>query len=476
VVHNGQRVGSDFLQLDPGRAPARGRSQWLARQIRDGILDGRLVAGDPLPPTRALAADLGWSRGVIVEAYRRLRDEGLVSGRFRAGTTITTPVGRRYTVPVDPPDAVVTARAAEVLDLSPGVPDLTRFPVAAWLRAEREVLGGPRQQILRYGDPAGEAPLRNELARWLATNRGTRATPDDIIIVAGVAQALAITATVLVRRGHTAVGVEDPGSAGARDELAHWGLTPAAVPVDDGGLVSATLAGRGIRAVLTTPAHQYPTGVVLSPDRRRELLGWARATGGLVIEDDYDAEHRYDRAPVPALQASAPDHVLYTGSVSKTLAPAVRLGWLIAPAALREELVAAKFASDIACPTVTQLTVARLLAGGTYDAHLRRSRHHQRTRRDVILTHLRAAIPDADIRGIAAGLHLLVTFPGRSLDDRGLARLLSEDGVIAEPLSPHRISPGPPGLILGYAALAAGPLSRAVGLIRRRLDALSAAP
>ena len=461
-------AGSDFLQLDPRTAPARGRGQWLAHQIRHAVLERRLSPGDLLPPTRVLAGDLGWSRGVVVEAYRRLHDEGLVSGRSRAGTAVTSGIGgtvrvteRRWIEPARTP--------AEILDLLPGVPDLTRFPVAAWLRAEREVLNGPRQSTLRYGHPAGEPALRSELARWLATNRGVDAVPDDILVVSGVAQALAIVAAVLTRRGHTAIAVEDPGSAGARDELAYWGLAPVPVPVDADGLVAQDLTRRDVGLVLATPAHQYPTGVVLSPGRRRELIRLASDGDGLVIEDDYDAEHRYDRAPVPALQASAPDHVLYTGSVSKTLAPAVRLGWLVAPPRLRDELVAAKYAFDIASPSIPQLVLAKLLADGTYDTHIRRARRHQRHRRDALLAALRAAVPDADIAGVAAGLHLLATFPTRVLDDRQLARDLRLDGVLVEPLSPHRVEPGPPGLILGYASLAAGRLTTAAQIIGRRL-------
>jgi GntR family transcriptional regulator/MocR family aminotransferase len=244
------------------------------------------------------------------------------------------------------------------------------------------------------------------------------------------------------------VAVEDPGSRGTRDELAHWGLRPVPVPVDDEGLRVDRLAATGLQTVLLTPAHQFPTGVVLSPARRRALL----ALSGLVIEDDYDAEHRYDRAPVAALQASAPERVAYAGSVSKSLAPGMRLGWLIAPRPLHADLVTAKHASDLGNPALPQLIFARLLAGGDYERHLRTVRRRQVRRRDALLHGLREHLPQARVEGVAAGLHLLITLPGPA-DDTALARRLEEAGVRVHPLSWHRLLDGPPGLVLGYAAL-----------------------
>jgi GntR family transcriptional regulator/MocR family aminotransferase len=339
------------------------------------------------------------------------------------------------------------------LDLSPGVPDLSAFPRAAWLRAERAVLSRASATDLGYGDPRGNARLRQELATWLARTRGVRTDPDGLVVVAGVAQSLALLSQVLRARGTTAIGVEDPGSRGARDELAHWGLQPVAVRVDDHGLVVAELVETGARAVLLTPAHQFPTGVVLAPHRRRALLDWAAQAGGVAIEDDYDAEHRYDRAPVPALQASAPDHVAHTGSTSKTLAPGLRLGWLIPPAHLDADVVAAKHASDLGSPALPQLVLAALLAGGDYDRHLRLVRTRQRARRDAVLAALREHLPTARVEGVAAGLHLLLTLPEHAdVDDADLAAQVRQAGVLVHPLSWHRQRPGPPGLVLGYAA------------------------
>ncbi|WP_433260010.1 PLP-dependent aminotransferase family protein [Actinosynnema sp. CS-041913] len=466
--------GADFLQLRPAAAPAKGLTSWLTDAVRTAISDGRLGAGARLPATRLLADELGVSRGVVVEAYRRLADEGLVSARTGVGTVVTPPgpAGRAAAGLATPAvDAVgpllPLARSAE-LDLSPGVPDLAAFPRAAWLRAERAVLTRTGAADLGYGDPRGLPWLRAELAARLARVRGVRADPDDIIVVAGVAQSLALLAHLLHRRGTVAIAVEEPGSRGARDELVHWGLTPTPVPVDGLGLRVDELARTGLDTVLLTPAHQFPTGVVMAPRRRRELLDWA--ADGLVIEDDYDAEYRYDRAPVPAIQASAPDRVAYTGSVSKTLAPGMRLGWLIPPRDLHADLVAAKHASDLGSPALPQLVLAQLIASGELDRHIRLVRTRHRARRDALLAGLARHLPAVEVQGAAAGLHLLITFAD-DLDDTDLADRIRAAGVRVHPLSWHRQRPGPPGLVLGYAAHSPGQLheaARRIGEVVRR--------
>jgi GntR family transcriptional regulator/MocR family aminotransferase len=234
--------------------------------------------------------------------------------------------------------------------------------------------------------------------------------------------------------------------------MRHWGLRTAPVAVDDEGLDVEALERSGLETAVVTPAHQFPTGVVLSPRRRRALLEWARADR-LVIEDDYDAEHRYDRAPVRALQASAPEHVAHTGSTSKTLAPGLRLGWLVPPRRLHAELVEARHASDLGSPALPQLVLAHLLGSGAYDRHLRAVRRRQRSRRDAVVGALAAHLPSARVEGVAAGLHLLVTFPAHTgLDDTALAEAAARGGVVVHPLSWHRQRPGPAGLVLGYAA------------------------
>jgi len=469
--------GADFLQLSPAEAPARGLTGWLVGAIRAAIIDGRLAAGTSLPATRLLAGDLGISRGVVVEAYQQLADEGLVSGRPGTGTRVSglppRPVRQKKDLP-RPGRAGATVlpqpwRARAELDLSPGVPDLSGFPRAAWLRAERSVLDQASVAELGYGDPRGGAGLRRELAGWLARTRGLRAAADDIIIVSGVAQALALLAQWLNAHGTSRIAVEDPGSLGAREQLIYWGLATVPVPVDEHGFRVGDLAGRDLRAALLTPAHQFPTGAVLAPQRRRELLDWAVAADAVIIEDDYDAEYRYDRAPVPALQTAAPDHVAYAGTTSKTLAPGMRLGWLVPPARLHADLVEAKHAADLGSPALPQLVLARLIATGELERHIRGVRKRQRSRRDALLGELRSLLPQARVQGVPAGLHLLVTFPALDTDDIELAERIHRAGVLVHPLSWHRQLAGPPGLVLGYAAHTPDQLREAARRIARTL-------
>jgi GntR family transcriptional regulator/MocR family aminotransferase len=506
--------GTDFLQLDPAVAPVRGLTTWLADQLRAAIIDGRLRTGTALPATRILADELDVSRGIVVEAYQRLKDEGMVRARHGAGTVVT---GRPAAEPAatepaatepaatEPaatgsaatgsaatgqsgaghattaPAATATVsflprrwRADAEIDLSPGVPDLSGFPRAAWLRAERTVLNQASAADLGYGDPSGSDRLRHELSGWLARARGLRARPEDIIIVTGVAQALALLAQWLRDHGRPLIAVEDPGSRGARDELAYWGLKPVPVSVDERGLRADELAHHGgdARSVLLTPAHQFPTGVVLAPERRHDLLTWAAAADAVIIEDDYDAEYRYDRTPVPAMQASAPGHVAYTGSVSKTLAPGLRLGWLIPPAALHADLVTAKHASDLGSPALPQLVLAQLIASGDLEQHIRHARRRQRGRRDVLLAAVREHLPGAQVQGIAAGLHVLITFPGLAgqVRDSDLADRIREAGVLVQPLSVHGARNEVPSLVMGYAAHTADQLRTAVSRIGQVLS------
>ncbi|MCX4782389.1 PLP-dependent aminotransferase family protein [Streptomyces sp. NBC_01264] len=492
-------AGSDFLQLDIGRAPAGGRTEWLADRLRAAIADGRLAVGSRLPASRVLAAELGVSRGLVTEAYQRLAETGQVAGRGRAGTVVVAaPVTER--LPRSGPARSGTARsgvpdragpftpgprgglvdalraAPSRIDLSPGAPDLTAFPRTAWLQAERRVLAELTPADFGYGNPQGAPALREAIVGWLALNRGIRAAPDEVVVVAGVAQALGLLAQVLRAEGVRRVAVEDPGSLGARQQLVHGGMELLPVPVDAGGIETAALTAGPAQAVVLTPAHQFPTGVVLDGERRRELLGWA-AAGGVVIEDDYDAEHRYDRAPVPALRALLPDAVCYTGSVSKLLAPALRLGWLLVPPRRLDAVIEAKRYADLGNPVLAQLVLARLMASGELERHLRFVRRRHRARRDAMLRAIGAELPGARVHGAAAGLHLMVTFDGEptglaGLDDTALAAAALDLGVKAHPLSWHRVTPGAPGLVLGYAAGTAGEIEEGVAVIGTALRRL----
>lgn len=466
--------GADFLQLSIRDAPPGGLADWLARRLRDAIADGRLPLGSKLPASRVLAAELRVSRGVVTEAYQRLTEDGHVAGRGRNGTIVVATgvaaakkaagaaggfAGRRAGALFDKApgaDAFDWLRAVPArIDLTPGRPDLAAFPRTAWLRAERSVLNDLSPAAFGYSDPRGTAALRHAIAGWLARSRGIRADPAEVIIVNGVAQALGLLAQVLRAEGIGEVAVEDPGSLGTRQHLQNWGLRTPPVPVDAGGLRVDHLAASGAPAVLLTPAHQFPTGVVLDGERRRELIRWA-GHGGLIIEDDYDAEHRYDRPPVPALRSMLAEQVCYTGSVSKLLAPALRVGWMLAPARYTGALVAAKRNADLGNSVLPQLVLARLIESGELERQLRFLRGRHRRRRDAMIEAIAACLPHATVHGAAAGLHLTITFDdcraGTSLADTSLAAAAISRGVKVQPLSWHCQRSHRPGLVLGYAA------------------------
>ncbi|MFD3617912.1 PLP-dependent aminotransferase family protein [Streptomyces sp. NPDC058676] len=483
--------GSDFLQLDAGDASGAGKAEWLATRLRQAIADGRLAVGSRLPPTRVLAGELRVSRGVVTEAYRRLTEDGHVEGRRRGGTVVVAapavpppapPTGRTGAVDDAVPgtlfvgepgaevfDALRAVRAR--VDFTPGQPDLAAFPRTAWLRAERAVLTDLSAEHLGYGDPRGAPQLRRAVARWLARSRGIRVEADEVLIVAGTAQALTLLHPVLRAAGIDSVAVEDPGSLGTRQHLLNGALATPPVPVDDDGVRVDALRATGARAALLTPAHQFPTGVVMSGERRRELLRWAEE-GGLIVEDDYDAEHRYDRPPVPALRALLADHVCYAGSVSKLLAPALRIGWLVPPPRYRDALTEAKRFTDLGNAVLPQLVLARLMDSGDLERHLRLLRGRHRRRRDAMIDAIAAHLPGATVHGAAAGLHLTVTYTPQ-VPDTELAAAALARGVKCQPLSWHRQLPGRPGLVLGYAATPPGAMAEGVAALGEALRALS---
>ena len=480
------KPGSDFLQLSIGDAPAGGRADWLARQLRLAVSDGRLPVGTRLPASRVLAAELGVSRGVVTEAYQRLSEDGHVAGRGRAGTMVAAapaappaPPGPPAAPPpgdlfsADPGAAIFDSmRAAPArMDLSPGLPDLAAFPRAAWLRAERAVLDQLAPADLAYGDPRGMPALRQAVAGWLARTRGIRADPAEVIITTGVSQAIGLLSQVLRADGITAVAVEEPGSLGVRQHLRNWQLDTPPVAVDAEGLRVDRLRATGARAVMVTPAHQFPTGAVLSGPRRHELMAWAR-DGGLVIEDDYDAEHRYDRPPVPALRGMLAGQVCYAGSVSKLLAPALRLGWVLPPPQYRTPLMTAKRNADLGNAALPQLVLARLIDSGELERQLRFLRRRHRRRRDAMIEAIGTHLPGAVVHGAAAGLHLMITFPGAGFADTALASAALARGVKVQPLSWHSQLPGEPGLILGYAARPPAEIAEAVAILGDTADLL----
>ncbi|NUP46046.1 MAG: PLP-dependent aminotransferase family protein [Catenulispora sp.] len=434
----------------------------LVAGLRDGIRAGRVAGGTVLPPSRQLAAELRLSRGIVVEAYQQLVAEGYLLSRAGAGTWVAS--GHAVGENAAPP-AAETAAEAE-FDLTPGRPDLAAFPRTAWVAALRRVLSDLPHADLGYGDPGGVPRFREEIAGYLRRVRAADATPDRVVAINGSAHGLALGLQTLYERGHRVLAVEDPSADRPRGLMAASGMKLIGVPVDEHGLVVAELRRTEATVVFAGPAHQYPTGVVLAPARRAELIAWARAVDGTILEDDYDAEFRYDREPVGCLQGMAPDRVLYLGTTSKSLAPSLRLGWAVAPPALCARMRALRQQSDLGGSVLDHLAMSHLIAQGAYDRHLRAVRRRYRQRRDALLTGLAEELPRWKVRGVAAGLHVLVDLPEGS-DEDALAMAAEARGVRVQPLGPLRFAPGPPGLVLGYAGLAPGRLAEAA----RRLGA-----
>jgi GntR family transcriptional regulator/MocR family aminotransferase len=398
---SGTSSGPELL-LTLDRAAAEPLHRQLCDGLRAAIRTGRLTPQTRMPSTRVLAADLGVSRRLVVDAYSQLVAEGFLLSRHGSGTRVATV------------DAATTPRRAETtrrydIDFLPGSPDLGSFPRNAWLRALRQGLAEIGSESLGYVDPQGLPAARTAVADYLRRTRGVQADAQHVVLCSGATQAIALLARVL-QDSELPLAMEDPGFWLHRMVLRHNGIDPTVVPIDEDGIDVAALAHSGARAVLSTPAHQSPTGVVLSAARRTALVEWARA-GHLVIEDDYDAEYRYDRAPVGALQGIAPDRVIYIGSTSKTLAPGLRIGWMVMPPQLVGAATLAKSLADTGSSVMDQIAFGQLLNSGGYDRHLRQMRRRYLTRRNALLDALARHLPEATVLGAAAGVHLTVRFP-----------------------------------------------------------------
>jgi GntR family transcriptional regulator / MocR family aminotransferase len=432
----------------------------LETALRDAVQAGRLRPGTRLPATRALAADLGIARNTVADAYGQLVAEGWLTARTGSGTWVTQhPVPARGEPGSHRPD-VTPPR----YDLRPGVPDLSAFPRRAWLAAERKALSGAPDHVLGYPDPRGLPQLRMALADYLARARGVSVSPSRVVVCAGFAQGLALLCHVLRARGAATLATEACSHPGHRLIAEAHGLRLISLPVDADGAVPGGLSAGGPRAsglgaggrdaaeaVLLTPAHQFPLGVTLRPERRRAIVEWAVDTGGLVIEDDYDGEFRYDRQPVGAMQALAPEHVVYAGTASKSLMPGLRLGWLVLPSALVDEVVTAKEATGGLTGSPDQLTLAEFISSGGYDRQIRHARLAYRRRRDRLVAALRRQVPHARVTGIAAGLHALVELAGPDSEDDVTARA-ARHGLAVEGLGQYRAAGQyTPALVIGYA-------------------------
>ena len=421
----------------------------LETALRDAVRTGRLGPGTRLPSSRALAADLGVARNTVAEAYSQLVAEGWLTAERGSSTRVAS---RPAAVPAGPPAAAALRRAFRY-DLRPGVPDVSAFPRSAWLAAARRALLAAPAGALGYGDPRGHPELRQALAGYLARARGVRASPGRIVVCSGFTQGLALLSQVLRARGGNALAVEEYSLPSLRATAGAAGLNLIPLPVDGRG--AAVHEAGAADAILCTPAHQFPLGAALAPQRRTVAVDWARATGGLVIEDDYDGEFRYDRQPVGAMQALAPEHVVYGGSASKSLAPAFRLGWLVLPAHLVDDVAAARELADGPGSRLDQLTLAEFIASGGYDRHVRRARLAYRRRRDHLVAALRAVAPQVRVTGIAAGLHVLCELPpgpDATAAEQDVVARAAARGLAVAPLAPYRVmgQHDRPALIVGY--------------------------
>ena len=443
------------LAIDLDRNGRNALHRQIEASIRGRIRSGALPVGVALPPTRALAAELGVTRGVVVEAYAQLVAEGYLTSRS-GGYTQVAPAAAAVSPGAAPGSGrpAPARRDRPVVDFGYGRGNVAAFPRAAWLRSVRRVLTQAADERLGYLDGRGAVELRSALAAYLNRVRGTNADPETIVITSGYAQAAALLMGVLAARGAKTVAVEDPSASDdARPIAQALGLNVAGVPVDDDGVRVDAVAELDADVLILTPSHQWPTGGVLSPRARAAVLGWAQRTGALVLEDDYDAEYRYDRAPVGAMQGLDPHRVAYAGTASKTLAPGFRLGWLILPRDLVEPFAEAKLLADRGSPILDQLTFADFLSRGEFDRHLRRMRPVYRARRDALLTALAQHLPELRPAGIAAGLHLVAWLP-QDLEEATVIAAAARAGVAVAGVSPYRLSPAPRGgLIFGYSNL-----------------------
>src|SRR3954451_11590833 len=428
----------------------------LMDALRQAVRTGRLAPGTRLPSSRALAAALGIARNTVADAYAELIAEGWLTAQHGSGTRVATRAEPRRAAAAVPTTRPSSRRAT--YGLLPGSPNLAEFPRTQWLIAARHALTAAPHDAFGYGDALGRVELRTVLADYLARARGVYAEPERIVICSGFHHGLMLMAQALRTRRVRAVAVESYGFAVYRDLLSSAGLRTPPLYVDENGARTGDLAQmNGVGAVLLTPAHQYPTGVELRPDRRATAVDWARATGGVILEDDYDGEFRYDRQPVGALQGRDPERVVYFGSASKSLAPGLRLAWMVVPEGLVPDIVAAKGNINWSS-TLDQLTLTEFIASGAYDRHVRSMRLGYRRRRDELVAALAQRAPAIRVTGIAAGLQAVVELPRGT--ERSVVQSAARERLAVSGMSEFRYEavdsgwrlPERDALVIGYAA------------------------
>jgi GntR family transcriptional regulator/MocR family aminotransferase len=446
------------------RRPGETLRTALERTLRDAIREGSLRPGARLSSSRALAEQLGVSRGVVSDAYAELQAQGFV-GTLPRQAPVVAAIRPAPSSPRSARSRPMSASAPPPpprFDLTPTTPDVTLFNRRRWAQALTTALRSLPDAAFDYGDPEGDLELRAILGDELGRTRGVICDPEQVLITQGAAQALDLVLRVLRARGAGSITVEDPSLDRQHAQISALGLRINGQPTDADGLIVDDLRGD---AVIVCPAHQFPTGAVLSPARRRALIDFSHRTGALIVEDDYDAEFRYDRAPVRALQGLAPDRVLYVGTTSKTLAPALRLGWLVAPPQLIQELRATKALLDDASPTLDQRALALLIEHGHYQRQVRRARGVYCARRDRLVSELKRALPELAITGAAAGLHLAIELP-EGADDRAVRDAARERGVLVHSFSQYAVDGHTrPGLAIGYGRLHLDAIAPAVATL-----------
>jgi GntR family transcriptional regulator/MocR family aminotransferase len=439
-----------LLRLDRGSGqPLRFQ---LETTLREAIRSGRLPGGERLPSSRELARELGVSRGLVQECYSQLLSEGYLTSQTGSATRVAAGA-------YQPPPGPSRRRQPSprlIADFRDGVPDLASFPRGDWVWATRKACASVASADLDYGDPRGSRVLREVLAGYLRRVRAADAHADRVIVSTGFAQGLILVLRALAGAGVRCVAFEDPGYGTAETSetlraASAMGLRAAHVPVDNLGIDVAALAASGAQAVVVTPAHQAPTGVVLAAQRRHALLDWASGQDAYVVEDDYDSEFRYDKEPVGALQGLAPGRVFTIGTASKALAPAMRLGWVLAPAPLADAVAAQKQLSDRGSAMLDQLALAALLESGRYDRHLRRMRTVYAGRRAALIAALARHAPRIRLTGLAAGFHAVAHLPA-SADEQAVTAAARERLVGLYGMSGHRAfgAATPPQLVLGF--------------------------
>ncbi|MDQ3611590.1 MAG: PLP-dependent aminotransferase family protein [Actinomycetota bacterium] len=454
-----------------GPVPLRVR---LTNALRDAVRSGRVAPGSTLPSSRVLARDLGVSRGVVTEAYAQLAAEGFVRSRPGAGTTVTSP--GVHTASVSTLSHARPTLAPGTIDLRPGLPDLSSFPRQQWAAAVRDTLRDLPAPRLGYTEPWGALALREQLSQYLARVRGASVHPESVVVTTGATQGISLIAQLLRRRGHRYVAVEDPSNAIQRRLLTELGLSVVDVPVDWQGLAVDVLAASPARVVICTPAHQYPTGVVMSASRREQLCRWAQEQDALIVEDDYDSEFSYGPVVEACLQGVVPQHVALLGSVSKSLAPALRLGWIVAPPSLLMALRQAKSHADFGSNFLEQEVLAELIASAAYDRNLRRLRRRYSERRQCLATALSRQLPGWRVMGAAAGLHFVVQVPDQVDETRLVAAAAAQGVAVIGIAGLTGSNPHGPAIVLSFAGATRDMLAEAVNRLAQAVASMDGLP